>query len=182
MIVAGLLVAIIAFGALSALRPVPRPPAKLASHGVSGPLAATDAEIYRFLGAYFLHQDQLSWARVQSLIPVEAGALASGFAVRNAHLAALILLLGSWLVYRIYLVIRRDWEIQWHIFANILEPAHDQRNLKVRPIPKHPSLSGQVILRRVIAGIMAVDWSAALLFLLQQWHVRLFGLERLVVR
>lgn len=70
-----------------------------------------DNEVYRFLVTYYLHQDKLSWSRTQTLVVVEAGLLAASFA-KGGLIAIISLLIGSIVIWLIWRLIQRDWEIR----------------------------------------------------------------------
>ena len=40
----------------------------------------SDDSVYNHITAYYLHQDQLSWSRIQTIVAIEAALLATSFA------------------------------------------------------------------------------------------------------
>jgi len=73
--------------------------------------SVSPTEFYRFISAYYFHQDSLSWSRTQNLLVIEAGVLAAAFS-KHGWLAILALALGSVLVLLIWHLIQRDWQVR----------------------------------------------------------------------
>jgi hypothetical protein len=72
-----------------------------------------DEDFYRFACAYYLHQDKLSWSRTQILFAVEAAVLTAALSQsQRTWIAVAALVLGSVLVFLIWRLIQRDWEIR----------------------------------------------------------------------
>lgn len=79
------------------------------------PLKIDGKEVYRFLTAQFLHQNQLSWSRLQTQFAVEAGILAWFFShgrCESICIATIGMLLGTAAVFFLYMLVLRDWEIR----------------------------------------------------------------------
>jgi len=60
------------------------------------PLSVDGGEIYRFLTTQYLHQNQMSWSRLQTIFVIQAGLLAWFFAA-NTHVTITVvgMILGS---------------------------------------------------------------------------------------
>jgi hypothetical protein len=75
--------------------------------------AIDEKDFYRFICAYYLHQDALSWKRTELLFAVEAGVLAAAFSQRTSPAVAITALLGgSILVFLIWRLIQRDDQVR----------------------------------------------------------------------
>ena len=150
--------------------------------GGAGELQVSDLDVYHFFQRYYFHQDQLSWGRTQVLLAVQAGTLAASFSVHSRYLAVLVLLLGLWLTTMVYLVMRRDWEIQAWLFTRYLEPAHRRCGFEseLAPVPGH--LGGRKLLTRVVLVILAIDAILATLNMFAAVGGHLAGFEQLLPR
>ena len=79
----------------------------------SEPLSVDGKEIYRFLTNQYLHQNQLSWSRLQTTFAIEAGLLAWFFSA-NTPIALIVIgmILGSIAIWLLHQLILRDWEVR----------------------------------------------------------------------
>jgi hypothetical protein len=73
-------------------------------------------EIYRFLTTQYLHQNQLSWSRLQVAFIVEAGILTWFFSSINSTIPMFVItigiILGCIVIWMLYQLVLRDWEIR----------------------------------------------------------------------
>lgn len=73
----------------------------------------SESEVYRFLTTQYLHQNQLSWSRLQTTFAIEAGILAWFFSAETCTpLVVVGMILGSITVWLLHQLILRDWEIR----------------------------------------------------------------------
>jgi hypothetical protein len=124
---------------------------------------AEHPEVYTFLTDYYMYQDGLSWERTQLLVAVEAGAIASAFAVRQ--LAWVTLIVGVALIAVIWLIVERDWETRDQSL-HLLDKVHDPLGIRMMKEPRTKWWRGSFLLRIVFAGFILLDIILAALFLL----------------
>jgi hypothetical protein len=126
-----------------------------------------DDEFYRFACAYYLHQDSLSWSRTQILFAVEGAALAAALSQRTS-IAVLALLSGSVLVFLIWRLVQRDWQVRDQ-YLNFLDKFHkftEDSKIKMTVDPKGYSYRGSSITQFIILALIAINflWATVLLW------------------
>lgn len=129
-----------------------------------------DKEIYRFFTTYYLHQDKLSWSRAQTMVAIEAGVLAAAFSKVGSnnnmgHLPWIVLLFGTFLIFLIYRLSRRDREIGDHVLE-ILDKFHIPKNIRVKPEPRNRWWRGRWILSIAVKIIIGINLIFSILFIL----------------
>jgi hypothetical protein len=123
-------------------------------------------EMYRFLGALYLHQDQMGWSRTQTLVAIEAGVLAAAFYIKW-WLSPLILGLGTVLVWWMFALIRRDWQVRKHV-AGHLDSVHRTYDFRLIPREIEPGAAkGKRIVTRVRNLLIVVNCVLIVLRLLE---------------
>lgn len=120
-------------------------------------------DIYGFLTNQYLHQNQLSWSRLQTIFAIEAGILAWFFSFGSSlAISSLGLLLGTCVVWLLYRLVIRDWEIRDQNL-HLLDEVHEQIGISMIQPTRHSVLSGNVILRVLCYGAIALNISVCLL-------------------
>lgn len=117
--------------------------------------------VYAFLTDYYMYQDELSWGRTQLLVAVEAGAIASAFAVRQ--LASVTLLVGAVLVAIIWRIVERDWETRDQNLE-LLDKVHEPLGIRMVKKARNEWWQGCFLLRIVFGGFILLDVILAFLF------------------
>ena len=131
---------------------------------------ADHPEIYTFLTNYYLYQDGLSWGRTQLLVAVEAGAIASAFAVRP--LAWITLTMGAVLVFILWLIVERDWQTRDQ-YNHLLDKVHKPFEICMIQKPRYKWWRGSLLLRIVFIGFILLDIILAALFLfINHWYCK----------
>jgi len=138
-----------------------------------GPIS--ESEFYRFIGAYYLHQDTLSWSRTQNLFAVEAGVLVAAF-TRHGWLALLALLLGSGLVFLIWRLIQRDWQIRDQ-YNPYFDEFHKAWGVTLGVPPKNRWYRGHHIVKIIYCSMIALNLCFAFCFALELAGCFKFGLN-----
>jgi hypothetical protein len=124
-------------------------------------LAATEdsnvaaGEFFRFLGTYYIYQDQHAWSRTQTMAIVEAGVLAGSWSA-DGLFAPLLLALGTGLVWGLFGTVLRAWQIRDYV-AGHMQPVFDSYGFKVLPPPSWRMVRGRTMLRNTVAGIVTVN-------------------------
>jgi hypothetical protein len=119
----------------------------------------TPNEVYRFLGAYWIYQDQIGWSRTQTIVIVEAAILAGALG-RHGPLSPLILVLGSLLIHWLFRIIARDWQMRDYL-AEFLDPINESHGLQLIPPPAPGGIRGRTVVARVSRGIIALNFILA---------------------
>ena len=113
------------------------------------------SEVFRLMGTYYLYQDQIGWNRTQTLVVIEAGVLAGAFS-RQGWLGPALLVVGSLVVYWIYQLILRDWQIRDHL-GQTIQPIVDQFGLDLLPPPSKNLPRGRAVVKRIVFGLIATN-------------------------
>ncbi|HVC97981.1 MAG TPA: hypothetical protein VND64_30195 [Pirellulales bacterium] len=116
-------------------------------------------EIYRGLIVYYLHQDKLSWNRLQSLAVVQAALIAGALSARGG-LGIIALAAGVFVAIIAWSLIERDWEIRdQHL--HLLDAVHQPLGIRmVQPSRILPNWwRGTVIIRALLVLIIIVNFS-----------------------
>lgn len=100
------------------------------------PVQVSENEIYRFLTTRALAQNQLLYSRVQTMLTVEAAAIAGSIVAPKPVLKLVVLALDCLLITIFWLLARRDRQAQ---LANLdlLDRVH--KPLGISLIPPHPA-------------------------------------------
>jgi len=122
----------------------------------------SDDQVYNWLTRYLLHQDQLSWSRTQTLVAVEAGVLAAAFYL-NGKSSAVPLLLGGFIVWLLWCLIRRDWQVRDQDLLK-LDDVHRAYGIRVTISPPVPWWSGSKVALTLIWLITITNIVLAILF------------------
>jgi hypothetical protein len=130
------------------------------------PMAVDGKEIYRFLTTQYLHQNQLSWSRLQTIFAIEAGLLAWFFSAHNTTISIIVvgMVLGSIAIWLLHQLILRDWEVRDQN-AHLLDEVHAP--LKIRLIKEacRKWLKGQYVAAYLTYGSIIVNLILSLLHL-----------------
>lgn len=105
---------------------------------------ATAKEVYAWLTSYYLHQDQLSWSRTQTTVAVEAGVLAAVWSI-DGRASTLPLLVGTLIVFLLWGLIQRDWEIRDQDIAN-LDTVHRRFGIALAKTPRYAWRRGSFVI------------------------------------
>jgi len=122
-------------------------------------------DFYRFICAYYFHQDSLSWSRTQNLLAVEAGILAVAFSKRGG-LAILALTLGSVLVLLILHLILRDWQVRDQ-YLPYFDKFHEGYEIRLTTEPKGYWYRGSTIVQWISWSLIAFNLASAIYFLFE---------------
>lgn len=125
-----------------------------------------DNEVYRFLVTYYMYQDKLSWSRTQTLVAVEGGVLTASF-VKGRLIAIISLLIGSAIVWLIWRLIQRDWEIRNHNLS-ILDKIHEPKGIRMTNEPRSKMMTGRIISRWIIYLILILNGFFLVIFVLHR--------------
>jgi len=136
-------------------------------------------QVYNWLTRYYLHQDQLSWSRLQTIVAVEASALAASFYLdgKNEGVASwapmVALVFGSVVTFLLWLAVYRDWEIRDYTRKH-LDTVHATFGLRMtseRPITgrklAYAMMAMTLIANIALAILFAACGSAAILVWLE---------------
>jgi hypothetical protein len=120
------------------------------------------SDFYRFIYTYYFHQDTLSWRRTQILLVAEAGILAAAF---NKHgwLAILALSLGSLLVFLIWRLIQRDWQVRDQ-YNKYFDECHAEWGVRLTVQPRTEWYRGGRIIGFVSWGVIVFNLCSAIGF------------------
>jgi hypothetical protein len=119
------------------------------------PAPSANSEAVRFLGAYYIYQDQIGWSRTQAIAIVELAALAGAFA-RQGPLSPLPLVLGTMVVCWLHKLALRDWQVRDHIGVS-LQPALDPLEVHLKPAPRAGEVRGRPTLQKIVWGIIITN-------------------------
>lgn len=122
------------------------------------------SEIYRWLTTYYLHQDRISVERIQTFIAIEAGVLGGAFALRGL-MAVITLALGSFLVWMVWRMVQRDWQIRDQSL-HALDIVHKPLGLVIATPAPTKWHRASAIMPAVARSLIAVNCFCAALFLL----------------
>ena len=99
------------------------------------PVKVSENEIYRFVTTQYLHQNQLSWSRLQTIFAVETATLTSAF-VKPGFYGNAAVFLGSAVIVILYLMVIRDWQVRDQN-NNLLDNVHQPLNIRLIIKPKY---------------------------------------------
>ncbi|MGH9745219.1 MAG: hypothetical protein ACRD59_03815 [Candidatus Acidiferrales bacterium] len=119
-------------------------------------------DFYRFISAHYFHHDNLSWGRTQILFAIEAGVLVAAFNKRG-WLAIAALVLGSLLVFLIWRLIQRDWQVRDQ-YLKYFDEFHKPWEVMLRTRPKSKWYSGRHIVEFVTFSIIVFNLCSAVIF------------------
>jgi hypothetical protein len=123
--------------------------------------SVNENEIYRFLTTQYLHQNQLSWSRLQTAFAVEAGLLTWFFSSINSANTLVTLIsmgLGSVVIWLLYQLILRDWDIRDQN-KSLLEQIHSNRKLKIELLKNkcEKGLKGRYVVPWLTYGSVTIN-------------------------
>jgi len=139
-------------------------------------------DVYRALMAHRIHQDELLWSRVQTLIAVQGAILTGSYLVRSYWLGPLIAFAGALLTSFIGLLLCWDDQDQkvnqslmdelakeWAVGSSKTYPGlPDLDGLYIRftarPVGLRHILGGRRIIHVVVVGLIGVDLMMGLLY------------------
>jgi len=119
--------------------------------------------VYQWLTAYFLHQDRVSWSRIQTIVAVEAGILAAAFAL-DCRASLVPLVVGTFLIGCVWRLVRRDWQIRDQDLAK-LDLVHKPRGIRITKRAANVLWSGAGMLKLLMWSLGLINLALALLFL-----------------
>ena len=120
-------------------------------------------DVYRWLTTYYLHQDRLSWSRMQTIVAVEAGILAAAFHM-DVMASIVPLVIGTVVIILIWRLILRDWEVRDQDL-NVLDLVHKPRGIKVTCTPNRRITKGKTVLPLLMWTLVSLNVVLAMLFL-----------------
>jgi hypothetical protein len=126
-----------------------------------------DAEIYNFLTRYYLHQDQLSWSRIQTIVAIE-GAVLAGALAKGGLLACGLLAFGALVIWLLWKLINRDWQVRDQDL-DLLDQVHKPKGIRLTTPPIPSWASGQRLLSVLVGLIMGFDALVAVVFLFRHF-------------
>ena len=106
---------------------------------------------------YYLYQDRLSWSRTQTLVVVEAGLLAASYRCIGAPLAVFILLFGTLIVWFIWQLIQRDWQVRDQNLKDHLDKVHQDKGIKMVDEAHHWYCRGSIIGPFIVYALLALN-------------------------
>jgi len=118
-----------------------------------GPIGESD--FYRFACSFYFHQDSLSWSRTQMLFAIEAATLATVFSKRD-WVVPLSTAFGSILVFLLWRLILRDWEIREQ-YAGYIGDFHRALPVELVAKPKIRCFGGRYIMRFIMLFLMFIN-------------------------
>jgi hypothetical protein len=128
---------------------------------------SVDSGFFRALMAYYIHQNQLMWSRVQILIAIQAGVLGGAYTLRKLVVIDVVMLVfGALLTVFLLFMMRRDEQIR---DANIgllesMARSFSGTPFQLRPPPSGPArFRASVISRFAFYLFIVVDIVVALL-------------------
>lgn len=108
----------------------PAPPAPPLTLAPKPPPDGVSADrVYDWLTRHYLHQDQLSWSRLQTIATVEAATIAAAFYLGDER-AWQPLAVGTFVVLLLFSLIFRDWQVRNRI-KDELKAVHDRFGLSM---------------------------------------------------
>jgi hypothetical protein len=119
-------------------------------------------EFYRFIYTYYFYQEGVSWTRTQNLLVVEGGVLAAAFS-QHGQLAILALAGGSVLVFLIWRLIQRDWQIRDQ-YIPYFDEFHKDWGVKMALPAKGYWYRGRHIINAIIWSVIVFNLCSALGF------------------
>jgi hypothetical protein len=138
--------------------------------------------VYAHLTSYYLYQDRLSWSRTQTLVVLEAAILAGSYAQVGTALAPAILLPGTFIVWLIWRLIKRDWQVRDHNL-HLLDQVHQPKGIKM-VVPASGNWSrGSFITPCIVYSLLVINGVLTLCYVLLACGVDnlslkwLFGLD-----
>lgn len=133
--------------------------------------------LYQALTEHRIHQDQLLWSRVQTLHLIQAGILGGSFALRFSSsipvFGGILLILGGFLTFFLFLITRYDYLDQkvnqplMDELAERLLPQDMRSKYKVRWTAERAFLPGHCVFSFIIVGFIAVDLILGVAFLIR---------------
>lgn len=121
------------------------------------------SEYFRFLGAFYIHQDQLSWSRIQTVIAIEVAVLAVAFS-RQGAISPLVCLLGGVGIVGVFWLMSIDRAVRDQV-ASEMQALHAPLGTIACLVP---SVSGPKWLKRICLTIAAVN---GLLFIARAYNL-----------
>jgi hypothetical protein len=127
------------------------------------PLTVDGKEIYRFLTTQYLHQNQLSWSRLQTTFAIEAGLLAWFFSAETPMPVVVVgMILGSLAIWLLHQLILRDWEVRDQN-TNTLDQVHGPLQIKLIKEAGRKWLKGRYVAAYLTYGSIIVNLGLSLL-------------------
>jgi len=122
-------------------------------------------QIYRYLIQYYLHQDQLSWGRIQNVVVVELALLAASYHCAGKLVGVAVLVVGTPIILLLWQLIKRDWEIRDQNLKRILDKVHGPLGIVMCVEPRNEWWRGSTIVKRVVWGLVFLNVLLAILYL-----------------
>lgn len=128
------------------------------------PLTVDGEGIYEFLTAQYLHQNQLSWNRLQTLFAIEAGLLAWFFSEQPPTVPIVTsgMILGSIAIWLLHQLVLRDWEIRDQN-AHLLDEVHKPLKVTLITEASRKWLRGRHVAAYLTYGCIIVNLVLSLL-------------------
>jgi hypothetical protein len=121
------------------------------------PFPVDGKEVYRFVTAQYLHQNQLSWSRLQTIFVIEAGLLAWLFSAKFSILIYVIgMILGSIAIGLLHQLILRDWKIRDQN-THLLDQVHKPLHVKLIKEADSKWLSGRCVAAYLTYGSIVIN-------------------------
>jgi len=134
-------------------------------------------QIYQHMIRSYLYQDKLSWSRTQTLVVVEGGLLASSYYCVGAPLAVFILLFGTLIVWFIWRLIQRDWEVRDQNLENHLDKVHLDKGIKMVKESTYWCSRGSTIVRIIVYALIALNIILSICYFLLSLGVETINLQ-----
>ncbi len=134
-----------------------------------------DSTFFQALMAHYLHQDNILWNQIRTLIAIQAGVLAAGYALRNGTLSPIIMLFGTMLTFLLLLFIlksEQDRDVNRQIMdEHKIDP---RAMLSTSPPCWRKWATGKNLIRVVVIMFIILDMMLAALY---QWAPGFFHSE-----
>ena len=136
-------------------------------------------QIYNYMINYYLHQDRLSWSRTQTLIVIEAGLLATSYRLINTPLSVIILFLGTPIIWFIWRLIKRDWDVRDQNLDPYVDSVHKYKDPCIKMVKTAPNWwsRGSIILPLIVYSLIALNILLLICYSLLLAGVKIINLQ-----
>jgi hypothetical protein len=115
-------------------------------------------EIYKFLVAQWQHQNQLSWGKLYSILAVESALLAASYSATTKLVGCGAIVIGSFVCFILYQLIRRDWDVRnQRRLLELLDAVHNPLGIRMIPPARSKWENGQFLLALLMRTLLATN-------------------------
>lgn len=119
------------------------------------PTEVTENEIYRFMTSLWISHNQMSWNRLQMMLALETASLVGAFS-KPGLLGTVALLIASALIFVLYKMILRDWDIRDQ-HRSLLDRVHDPLAIRLIIAPRSWHERGQHLLQITVSLLVCMN-------------------------